>query len=212
MTKRMTKAEAEKIRMYEDRLDLLLFQCMEIAKRPVKRGMSAQADFIDLYPHPIVNRECTQIVKVEYKPYKSYLLPAPLLERLAVLEEDIEKAEKKAKRESKAKAKAKAKLGRQSNHSIETVKEWTELREQGVTLKEIPKQYDTKATVVCYQVKRQVSLAKAEEKAKREAEKALRNGRMVKQMKAESLMHTWAEEYKAGATTKQIATKYNLSD
>jgi hypothetical protein len=75
------KAEAEKVRQYEDRLDNILFECMEIMKRPEKWAMDRQGNFITVYPHPIVNREANSL-KVKYLPHKSYNLPEVLLERL----------------------------------------------------------------------------------------------------------------------------------
>jgi hypothetical protein len=80
------KAEAEKVRQYEDRLDNVLFECMEIMKRPGKWAIDRQGNFITVYPHPIVNREANSL-KVKYLPHKSYNLPEVLLERLIYWED-----------------------------------------------------------------------------------------------------------------------------
>jgi hypothetical protein len=76
-----TKAEAEKVKQYEDRLDNVLFECMEIMKRPEKWAIDRQGNFTIVYPHPIVNREANRIEGVKYLPHKSYYLPDVLLER-----------------------------------------------------------------------------------------------------------------------------------
>lgn len=80
------KAEAEIVRQREDRLDNILFECLEIMKRPEKWAIDRQGNFITVYPHPIVNREANRL-KVKYLPHKSISLPEVLLERLIYWED-----------------------------------------------------------------------------------------------------------------------------
>jgi len=94
--KRPTKVEMEIVTQREDRLDNILFECLEIMKRPEKWAIDRQGNFVNVYPHPIVYREAHKIEGVEYLPHKSYKLPAVLLERL-VYWEDLTKGETKVK-------------------------------------------------------------------------------------------------------------------
>lgn len=139
------KLEAERVAEYEDRLDVLLYKCLEKAQLPIKRGLNKDGVFVDLYPHPVVNSTCKYIEKVVYKPYKSYLLPAPLLERLAILEDEKELADSKPKKTKKTV---------EDRPSLETVKEWVELKDQGMTLSKIAKQYNVKLNAVGYQIRK----------------------------------------------------------
>jgi predicted transcriptional regulator len=95
-----------------------------------------------------------------------------------------------------------------------------ELKAQKEAEKQAKAEAKEKAKQDAREAKEAEKLAKAQareaerqaRKAQTEAEKAHRAGRMVKQMKAEELMYVWAEEYKAGTSSIQIADKYNLSD
>lgn len=138
---RMTKQQAEAVIQRDDSLDLVLYECMEIMKQDTKWGMDRDGKMTELYPHPIVSREAHRVSGVKYLPHKSYYLPEVLLERLIVLEDEIEKV-------NKPRAVRAGKLGRPSKHTADEVKQWVELRKQGATLGRIAKAFQTTQSTV----------------------------------------------------------------
>lgn len=149
MGTKLTKKEQEgAVRHYEDILDNTLYAVLEIAKLPTKWGMDLQGNMLELFPHPIVNRESTKVTGIVYKPYKNYMLPELLLDRLAVLEDEIAKAN------SKSIVEGKTKVIKHFKCDIELVREWVELREQGLTYLMIGDKYGLKHSIINYQVKK----------------------------------------------------------
>lgn len=80
--KRETAQQSDAVIRREDSLDLVLFECMEIMRKPTRWGIDINNNIIELYPHPIVKREAYRVDGIEYLPHKSYNLPDVLLERL----------------------------------------------------------------------------------------------------------------------------------
>jgi hypothetical protein len=146
---KIKKSEEDIVMQRENRLDNLLFECMEIMRSPEKWAVDGQGNIINVYPHPIVEREAREIKEIVYKPHKSYYLPDVLLERAIYWEGILEQAKKKAHRTT---AKGTKVIGRPKKYSEAQAIEWAELREQGLTLAEIAKQSGAKPSTVSYYV------------------------------------------------------------
>ncbi|MBM7691147.1 hypothetical protein JOC77_000552 [Peribacillus deserti] len=125
---RYVKAEAELVRQREDRLDNILFECLEIMKMPEKWAIDRQGNFNIVYPHPMVKREANRIEGIQYLPHKSYNLPIVLLERLLYWEEITKGIALKGNRKPYTKV------------TPNMVAEIVKLREQGLTMGKIAKQ------------------------------------------------------------------------
>lgn len=188
---------------HEDMLDNRLFEVLEVANMPEKFGVTKDNEIITLYPVPIFKG--IRVIRVEYQTNKSFVLPEALLERICILEDEIEAVNKEMEKKA---PKNPAPKGRPSKFIPEDAVKMLELKEQGLSYKEIAEMFGTTAITVSNYMRKHNKNKKGETGIK-EAE---RNGRHTKQMKAESLMHIWAEEYKAGASSRQIADKYALSD
>lgn len=144
-----TKAEQEIVKQREDRFDNVLFQCLEIMKMPEKWAMDKDNNIITVYPHPIVKREGYRVEGIQYLPHKSYHLPNVLLDRLFYWEsltmityfkDAVKHVPIKKKRGRKPKVKdvnAPAVVGRPKKYTPQDVMQWVELREQGLSLREI---------------------------------------------------------------------------
>jgi hypothetical protein len=151
MTKTQQQQQNETVIARENKHDNILYKCMEIAKLPTKWGVDKDNNICILYPHPIVAREAIRIDGIEYKPYKTYLLPEVLLERLVVLEDEIEAY---VMAQAKPKAVSTGKVGRPCKHTSDEVREWVQLKESGVSFTKIAEQYNTSQGTVSNYVKK----------------------------------------------------------
>lgn len=141
-------AEQEKVIRREDSLDNVYFQCLEIMRMPDKWSIDKDGNIIIVYPHPIVSREAYRVEGINYLPHKSYYLPDVLLERHLYWEEIL------AKEVKKTKAPKARKQGRPIKHTAESVKEWIELREQGLTFQQIGAIVGAKGSTVSFYIKK----------------------------------------------------------
>lgn len=133
----MKHKEQKEIReMWEDRLEQLLFECLEIQRLPEKWSIDKNNNVVTVYPHPKVDYKCTKVLEIVYKQKKQIDLPSLLEERLRVLKVQIKDAQK-----SKRKIRYK--------RDIDKIRNWVQMYDSGVSIKEIGNQY----SISCSKVK-----------------------------------------------------------
>jgi hypothetical protein len=101
MTRMTKQQEKDAVYHWENKMDNLLYDCLEITKNmPTKWGIDKNNNMCILYPVPTFNQDCT-IKGIEYVPHKAMYLPDILSERLEILEDEIEAVNAPKKRKSR---------------------------------------------------------------------------------------------------------------
>lgn len=150
MAKKVSNAKQEQIRL-EDGLDNRLYEALEVMAKPVKLGMDKDNNFVTLYPLPVFKG--TKVIRTEYKTTKAVELPEELFERLCILEDEIEALAPK-KRGRKPMDATTADVCRPYKYTPETIQKWFELREQGLSYKEIAEATGAKHSTVGNYIKK----------------------------------------------------------
>lgn len=153
------KKNKEIAKRWEDRLDQLLYECLEVQRMPEKWSINKDNRMVTVYPHPKVNYECTRITHIEYKQSREYKLPKLLQERQRVLNAEVKNTSiyKKAVSHKKpSSCKKTSNLEKQISYTrdIGLIKEWVDMRKSGKTLKEIGDQYSISSAIVTYFINR----------------------------------------------------------
>jgi hypothetical protein len=91
MLKELEKAYNSKI---EEVLDDKLFNILEVLRKPIKWSIDKDGNIIEIFPHPVLNKQ-NEVIGIEYKKERAYLLPDELFDRYCSLQDDIEREDKK---------------------------------------------------------------------------------------------------------------------
>lgn len=150
MAKRKTSSKVH-LEAMEDRLDDVLFECLEILKKPAKKRLTNKGIF-DVYPVPMISNDGFNLLGVQYLQHRNILLPDSLWSRYLYWDELLEQSHGRKKRgrpalhttvdtnllqfvETKPIYKN---INRQKRgYSQEDVDKWARSREAGLTLKQI---------------------------------------------------------------------------
>ncbi|WP_349346273.1 HTH domain-containing protein [Priestia megaterium] len=138
LTRTEKKQLAEEQMRHEDMLDNRMYDALQVMAQPTKWGMDREGNFTELYPCPVFQNG--RVSGVEYRTTKAVELPEELLERLCILEDEIEALAPKVK--------APKGVGRPSKFSSEDSVKMLELRKQGVTYTELGEMFGVSGTTV----------------------------------------------------------------
>ncbi|MFC0235141.1 hypothetical protein [Fictibacillus phosphorivorans] len=131
--------------MYQNMMEIKLFNVLEVLKQPNKWAIGNDGKIIDVYPHPVLNDEL-RIVGIEYKKEKNYLLPEELLEVYCKLQDKIESVNKHRG------AKNYYVKGKKSKYPAEVIEQWIQMREFGCSYPVIAEKYNVPLGSVSYHI------------------------------------------------------------
>ncbi|MBU8690575.1 helix-turn-helix domain-containing protein [Priestia megaterium] len=146
LTRTEKKQQAEAQMRHEDLLDNRLYDALQVMSKPAKWGMNKDGSFTELYPCPVFKDG--RVSGVEYRTNKAVELPEELLERLCILEDELEALAPKVKAPKQIK-------GRPAKFSHEDATKMIELREQGVTYSELAEMFGVSGTTVSNYIRKQ---------------------------------------------------------
>ncbi|WP_182006113.1 helix-turn-helix domain-containing protein [Priestia aryabhattai] len=175
---------AEEQMRHEDLLDNRLYEALEVMEMPTKWGMNREGDFTELFPCPVFKDG--RVSGIEYRTTKAVELPEELLERLCLLEDEIEGVVTQP-------------TNSPNKFTPEDAVKMLELREQGVTYREIGEMINVSINTVKNYVK----------KHKKNNNKVAKRGRPVKY--PEAMIKEWVQLKDSGMVCREIAEKYNTT-
>ncbi|GLY12511.1 hypothetical protein [Pseudobacillus badius] len=144
MLKGLEKEYQEKI---DEVLDEKLFRVLEILEMPTKWVITQQREIKEVYPHPVLNEE-HDVIGIQYKLNRSYLLPELLFKRYELLVSDIQRIEGAYKQtESNNNKKVKEKKANQLMYV------WLQEYEAGHTITSIADEYGYSSPTVSKYIK-----------------------------------------------------------
>lgn len=145
LTRTEKKQLAEAQMRHEDLLDNRLYEALEVMAQPTKWGMNREGNFTELYPCPVFKDG--RVSGVEYRTNKAVELPEELLERLCILEDELEALAPKVKAPKQS-------VGRPAKFSPEDALVLLQLREDGVTYSELAEMFGVSGTTVTNYLKK----------------------------------------------------------
>lgn len=114
----------------KDYLERKMADILKVLELPEKWSIGDDGYMINIYPHPVLTDDY-KVKSVEYKPYKSFLMPEALWEMYIIKEE-------------------KEGVNRKPQVSTEVIEEWKQMRNEGITCKEIARIYKVSLSCVSY--------------------------------------------------------------
>ncbi len=133
------KSSKDTIEEIEDRLDIVLFECLEILKMNSKKRLTRKG-IIDIYPVPVISKDCLTVLGVQYLPNRNLYLPDEIFCRLVYWDDFLESTAKNAKKRARPTAK--------------DAKKWASMKDAGMKLKEIEELTGKKSSTISYYIKK----------------------------------------------------------
>ena len=144
MLKGLKKEYQEKI---DEVLDEKLFRVLEILEMPTKWAITQQGEVKEIYPHPVLNEQ-HDVIGIQYKLNRSYLLPKQIFKRNEILMSDVQRIEDAYKQtESNNNKKVKEKKSNQLMYV------WLQEYETGHTIISIADRYGYSSPTVSKYIK-----------------------------------------------------------